>query len=196
MSKDIKVPTLGESVVEATIGKWFKNEGDAVKADEPLVELETDKVTVEVPAPASGKLEKIVAATGTTVAVGALLGTIAEGAAGAQSAAPAPKPSAAPPPPAMAKPAEQPLSPAVRKAVVENKLDPAAIPGTGKDGRITKGDVITHLEKPAPSSLPDSRGTVATAPAPASTKCMALPRAFSRWPAWTSRPITARHTSS
>ena len=167
MSKDIKVPTLGESVVEATIGKWFKNEGDAVKADEPLVELETDKVTVEVPAPASGKLEKIVAAAGTTVAVGALLGTIAEGAAGAQSAAPVPKPSAAPPPPAMAKPAEQPLSPAVRKAVVENKLDPAAIPGTGKDGRITKGDVITHLEKPAPSPLPDSRGTVATAAAPA-----------------------------
>jgi 2-oxoglutarate dehydrogenase E2 component (dihydrolipoamide succinyltransferase) len=157
MSKDIKVPTLGESVVEATIGKWFKNEGDFVKADEPLVELETDKVTVEVPAPASGKLEKIVAAAGTTVTIGALLGTIAEGAAGAVSAAP---PKAAAPAPAPAKPAEQPLSPAVRKAVVENKLNPADVPGTGKDGRITKGDVIQHLEKPAAAPV-----AVAVAPA-------------------------------
>jgi 2-oxoglutarate dehydrogenase E2 component (dihydrolipoamide succinyltransferase) len=147
MSKGIKVPTLGESVVEATIGKWFKNEGDFIKADEPLVELETDKVTVEVPAPASGKLEKIVAAAGTTVTIGALLGTIAEGAAGAVSAAP-PKAAAAAPAPAPAKPAEQPLSPAVRKVVVENNINPAEVPGTGKDGRITKGDVIQHLEKP------------------------------------------------
>jgi 2-oxoglutarate dehydrogenase E2 component (dihydrolipoamide succinyltransferase) len=159
MSKDIKVPTLGESVVEATIGKWFKNEGDFVKADEPLVELETDKVTVEVPAPASGKLEKIVAAAGTTVTIGALLGTIAEGAAGAVSAAP---PKAAPAPvPTPAKPAEQPLSPAVRKAVVENKINPADVPGTGKDGRITKGDVIQHLAAPSPaisSPLPIREG--------------------------------------
>ncbi len=80
MSTDIKVPTLGESVVEATIAKWLKKEGDAVKADEPLVELETDKVAVEVPAPVSGKLEKILAQAGSTVAVGALLGSIAEGA--------------------------------------------------------------------------------------------------------------------
>jgi 2-oxoglutarate dehydrogenase E2 component (dihydrolipoamide succinyltransferase) len=163
MSKDIKVPTLGESVVEATIGKWFKQEGDSVKADEPLVELETDKVTVEVPAPASGKLEKIVAAAGTTVTIGALLGTIAEGAAGAVSAAP---PKAAAPAPALApaKPAEQTLSPAVRKAVVENKINPADVPGTGKDGRITKGDVISHLEKPvaapvAAVSAPAAHGT-------------------------------------
>jgi 2-oxoglutarate dehydrogenase E2 component (dihydrolipoamide succinyltransferase) len=156
MSKDIKVPTLGESVVEATIGKWFKNEGDFVKADEPLVELETDKVTVEVPAPTSGKLEKIVALAGTTVTIGALLGTIAEGAAGAS--APAPKKaeaaSAVTPAPA-AKAANETLSPAVRKAVVENKINPVDISGTGKDGRITKGDVITHLETPvAPPPLP------------------------------------------
>ena len=151
MSKDIKVPTLGESVVEATIGKWFKNEGDFVKADEPLVELETDKVTVEVPAPVSGKLEKIVAAAGTTVTIGALLGTIAEGAASAVSAAP---PKAAAPAPAPAKPAEQTLSPAVRKAVVENKINPTDVPGSGKDGRITKGDVIQHLEKPAAPPAP------------------------------------------
>jgi 2-oxoglutarate dehydrogenase E2 component (dihydrolipoamide succinyltransferase) len=151
MSKDIKVPTLGESVVEATIGKWFKNEGDFVKADEPLVELETDKVTVEVPAPASGKLEKIIAAAGTTVTIGALLGSIAEGEAGAAAVAPKKveaAPSLAPAP--AAKPAEQTLSPAVRKAVVENQINPATIAGTGKDGRITKGDVITHLAVPSP----------------------------------------------
>ncbi len=150
MSKDIKVPTLGESVVEATIGKWFKNEGDVVKADEPLVELETDKVTVEVPAPASGKLEKIVALAGTTVTIGALLGTIAEGTAGTATAAPK-KAEAAPTlaPAPVAKAANETLSPAVRKAVVENNLNPADVSGTGKDGRITKGDVITHLEKPA-----------------------------------------------
>jgi 2-oxoglutarate dehydrogenase E2 component (dihydrolipoamide succinyltransferase) len=167
MSKDIKVPTLGESVVEATIAKWFKQEGEAVKADEPLVELETDKVTVEVPAPASGKLEKIVAAAGSTVAVGALLGTIAEGAAGTAAAAPAPKPAAAAPPPLTppaTRAAEQTLSPAVRKAVVENKLDPAEIPGSGKDGRITKGDVITHLEKPA-APVPPSAPPAPVAPA-------------------------------
>jgi 2-oxoglutarate dehydrogenase E2 component (dihydrolipoamide succinyltransferase) len=167
MSKDIKVPTLGESVVEATIAKWFKQEGEAVKADEPLVELETDKVTVEVPAPASGKLEKIVAAAGSTVAVGALLGSIAEGAAGAAATAPAPRPAAAPPPPITppaARAAEQTLSPAVRKAVVENKLNPADIPGSGKDDRITKGDVITHLEKPA-APVPPSAPPAPVAPA-------------------------------
>jgi 2-oxoglutarate dehydrogenase E2 component (dihydrolipoamide succinyltransferase) len=163
MSTDIKVPTLGESVVEATIGKWFKQEGEAVKADEPLVELETDKVTVEVPAPASGKLEKIVAAAGTTVAVGALLGSIAEGAAGTvAAAAPAPKktepaPTLTPPP---AKAAEPTLSPAVRKAVVENSINPADVSGTGRDGRITKGDVIQHMEKPVAAP-------VAAAPVPA-----------------------------
>jgi 2-oxoglutarate dehydrogenase E2 component (dihydrolipoamide succinyltransferase) len=171
MSKDIKVPTLGESVVEATIGKWFKKEGDAVVADEPLVELETDKVTVEVPAPASGKLEKIVAAAGTTVAVGALLGSIAEGAAGAAPAAAAPAPAKTeapkPAPVAAAPAAAQPLSPAVRKAVVENQINPADVAGTGKDGRITKGDVIQHLEKPAaPSPIPASRaGAGTSAPA-------------------------------
>ena len=145
MSTEIKVPTLGESVTEATIAKWFKNEGDTVKIDEPLVELETDKVTVEVPAPVSGRLEKIVAAAGSTIAVGALLGSIAEGAAG--TSAPKAEAAKSPPPPA-AKPAET-LSPAVRKAVVENKLDTSAIPGTGKDGRITKGNVIDHMAKPA-----------------------------------------------
>jgi 2-oxoglutarate dehydrogenase E2 component (dihydrolipoamide succinyltransferase) len=158
MAKEIRVPALGESVTEATIAKWFRQAGEAVKADEPLVELETDKVTVEVPAPASGKLSSIDASPGTTVNVGALLGMIEEGAAGTAAApvkaAEAPKKAEAPAP--AAKAAEAPLSPAVRKMVEENKVDTSAVPGTGKDGRITKGDVIAHLEKPA-----------APAPAPA-----------------------------
>jgi 2-oxoglutarate dehydrogenase E2 component (dihydrolipoamide succinyltransferase) len=156
MSKEIRVPALGESVTEATIAKWFKNEGDAVKADEPLVELETDKVTVEVPAPASGKLEKINVLAGTTVNVGALLGSILEGAAGATAAVAAQAAPVAAPALVAAKPAEQTLSPAVRKAVVENNLNVSDIAGTGKDGRITKGDVIASLEKPvapAPKSV-------------------------------------------
>ena len=157
MNKEIRVPALGESVTEATIAKWFKNIGDAVKADEPMVELETDKVTVEVPAPTSGKLSSISAASGSTVKVGALLGAIEEGAAGAAA-----KPAAAAPVAAkVAEPvkAETPLSPAVRKIVAENKLEPANIPATGRDGRLTKGDVIEQLSKaivmpaaaPAPS---------------------------------------------
>jgi 2-oxoglutarate dehydrogenase E2 component (dihydrolipoamide succinyltransferase) len=151
MAKEIRVPALGESVTEATIAKWFKNVGDAVKADEPMVELETDKVTVEVPAPASGKLSSISVAAGTTVNVGALLGSIEEGAAGA-TAAPAPAKAAvsAAAPLKAAEPVkvETPLSPAVRKMVVENKVEPASVAATGKDGRITKGDVIDHLAKP------------------------------------------------
>ncbi|MBM3520191.1 MAG: 2-oxoglutarate dehydrogenase complex dihydrolipoyllysine-residue succinyltransferase [Alphaproteobacteria bacterium] len=166
MTKDIRVPALGESVSEATIGKWFRAEGEAVKADEPLVELETDKVTVEVPAPASGRLIKIAAAAGATVNVGALLGTIEAGAAGST--------------PAVAKPAEAParkveaaslqappLSPAVRKLAEENKLDTAALAGTGKDGRITKGDVIEQLEKPA---SPPPAPLAVKAPAPPSVE--------------------------
>ncbi len=164
MAKEIRVPALGESVTEATIAKWFKNVGDAVKADEPMVELETDKVTVEVPAPASGKLTSIAAAAGTTVNVGALLGAIEEGAAGAAAKPAAAAPVAAPAPVKIAEPvkAEAPLSPAVRKIVTENKLDPTAIPATGRDGRLTKGDVIEQLARPAaaPASLP------AAAPAP------------------------------
>ncbi len=163
MAKEIRVPALGESVTEATIAKWFKKAGEAVKADEPLVELETDKVTVEVPAPASGKLSSISAEPGVTVNVGALLGMIEEGAAGAApaKAAEAPKKAEAAAP---AKTAEQTLSPAVRKIVEENKVDTAAVAGTGKDGRLTKGDVIAHLEKPAAEAKPL---VIPAAPAPA-----------------------------
>ena len=158
MNKEIRVPALGESVTEATIAKWFKNVGDTVKADEPMVELETDKVTVEVPAPASGKLSAIAAASGSTVKVGALLGAIEEGAAGNSTAKPA---AVAPVAAKVAEPTkvETPLSPAVRKIVTENQIDPASVAGTGKDGRLTKGDVLEQLSKPA--AMP------AAAPAPA-----------------------------
>src|SRR5580704_9321461 len=144
---EIRVPTLGESVTEATIGKWFKKPGDAVAVDEPLVELETDKVTIEVPAPAAGVLGDIAAKDGDTVAVGAVLGQIKEGA-GAAPAKAAPQPAAQPtPPPAPPKPAaapaaDKPLAPSVRKIATETGIDATAMSGTGKDGRVTKGDML------------------------------------------------------
>ncbi len=173
MLKEIRVPQLGESVTEATIGKWFKAQGDAVKVDEPLVELETDKVTVEVPAPAGGVLASIAAQPGQTVNVGALLGAIEEGAAGAVAAKPAakaeePKKAAEPAPAAAAE--AKPLSPAVRKIVEENKIDPSSIAGTGKDGRLTKGDVLGEIAKPA--VLPPVVAPPA-APAPAAPRAPA-----------------------
>src|SRR3954468_22502527 len=140
---EIRVPTLGESVTEATIGRWFKKAGDAVAVDEPLVELETDKVTIEVPAPSAGTLGEIVAKDGETVAVGALLGQITDGAAPAKSAAApaaakeAPKPAAAPPaaapaPAVKAAPSDAPLAPSVRKISAESGIDAATVPGSGK----------------------------------------------------------------
>ncbi len=168
MAKEIRVPALGESVTEATIAKWFRQAGESVKADEPLVELETDKVTVEVPAPASGKLASIDAAAGSTVNVGALLGMIEEGAAGAAPAKAAEAPAAKKAEPVAAAKSDAPLSPAVRKMVDENKVDTAAVAGTGKDGRITKGDVIAHLEKPAAPAAAEAKPLVIpAAPAPA-----------------------------
>jgi 2-oxoglutarate dehydrogenase E2 component (dihydrolipoamide succinyltransferase) len=154
MTIEIRVPVLGESVTEATVAKWFKGVGDAVALDEPLVELETDKVTLEVPASASGTLGAIDADEGVTVEAGALLGAIAEGAgAPVTKAAAAPAPAAeapvAPPPFTAAAPGEAvtiELSPAVRRLASENNFDPAAIKGTGKGGRITKGDVLAAIE--------------------------------------------------
>lgn len=148
----IVVPTLGESVSEATVAKWLKKEGEAVKADEPLVELETDKVTLEVNAPAAGVVSRILVAAGGTVGVGALLGEITAGAVANDAAKPAP---AAAPAPAAVKPAPvaapaAPLqSPAVRKIAGDTGLNPAAVPGTGKDGRVTKGDMLQALQSPA-----------------------------------------------
>src|SRR5689334_18748627 len=123
---DIRVPALGESVTEATIGKWFKRPGDPVAVDEPLVELETDKVTIEVPAPAAGVLSDIAAKDGETVAVGALLGQIKEGASAAPKTAPpaaakpAEAPKLAPAPAPAAKAAEMPAPPSVRKLAAES----------------------------------------------------------------------------
>src|SRR5438876_8902056 len=138
---EIRVPTLGESVTEATIGKWFKKPGDPVAVDEPLVELETDKVTIEVPAPAAGVLAEIHAKDGDTVAPGALLGQIKEGAGAAPAkAAPAAKPPAPgrPAAPAAAKPAAaDALAPSVRRLAAESGVAPATVPGTGRDGRVT-----------------------------------------------------------
>ncbi|HVV28619.1 MAG TPA: 2-oxoglutarate dehydrogenase complex dihydrolipoyllysine-residue succinyltransferase [Rhizomicrobium sp.] len=168
MTVEIKVPAMGESVTEATISKWFKKEGDAVKRDEPLLELETDKVTVEVPSPADGAIESIAAQAGATVTVGALLGAIAEGQAG--KAAPAPKPAApakteapkpaAAPAPAAAPKADVPAMPAARRIAEESGIPLSSVPGTGRDGRVTKGDMLEALEaRQAPAR--------AAAPAPA-----------------------------
>jgi 2-oxoglutarate dehydrogenase E2 component (dihydrolipoamide succinyltransferase) len=159
---EIRVPTLGESVTEATIGRWFKKAGDEVKVDEPLVELETDKVTIEVPAPTAGVLSDIAVKDGETVAVGALLGEIKPGAGAPASAAPpkaAPQASAAPAPqpprPAAAKApaANIPLAPSVRKLSTETGVDPVAVAGTGKDGRVTKGDMLAEIERAAAQPL-------------------------------------------
>jgi len=182
MSIEIKVPAMGESVTEATVARWFKKEGDAVARDEPLLELETDKVTVEVPAPADGAIESISVKAGDTVQVGAVLGAIAEGKAGALSVVTARNPQAAAPavpqtPPApkpVATPAPRPVEaqrpatdgvavmPSVRRIAEENRLDPESVSGTGRDGRVTKGDMLSALEaraatrdvKPAPAPVP------------------------------------------
>src|SRR5690242_8826967 len=132
---DIRVPTLGESVTEATVGKWFKQPGDAVAVDEPLVELETDKVTLEVPAPAAGVLSDIAVKNGDTVAVGALLGQIKEGVGAApKAAALAAKPAESPrPAPAVPqKPAEMPVPPSGRKLAAESGLDPSNVSESGR----------------------------------------------------------------
>ncbi len=169
---EIRVPTLGELVTEATIGKWFKQPGDPVAVDEPLVELETDKVTIEVPAPAAGVLGEIAAKDGETVAVGALLGQIREGAAAPSKTAPAslgrpdqktdttapinaaeeePRPR----PDTVSKPAQPPtLAPSVRKLAAESGMDVSTVPGSGKDGRVTKGDMLAAIERAAAAPTP------------------------------------------
>ena len=177
---DINVPTLGESITEATVTKWLKGVGDAVGADEALVELETDKVSIEVNAPAAGIVTEIAAAEGSDVAVGALLCRV--GKAGDAVAAAPPKPAAKQakeaPQPTVSRPAVQTapaheqsaasksdaapaLSPAVRRLIAEHGLDPATIAASGKDGRLTKGDVLAHLET---AKSPPPKAAVAAAP--------------------------------
>ena len=164
MATEIRVPTLGESVSEATVGTWFKKVGDAIKADEPILELETDKVTIEVPAPASGTLSEIVAQAGETVGLGALLGQIAEGAAAAApaaapaAAAPAKvaEPVAAAPAAPAAAPSSMPPAPAAAKMLAENNISAEQVDGSGKRGQVLKGDVIAAVAKgvSAPAAAP------------------------------------------
>ena len=160
MSIEIRVPGLGESVTEATVAKWLKNPGDAVRADEPLVELETDKVTVEVPAPSAGVLSEIRVQPGTTIAVGGILGTIGEGAGAAAPPPPKPQPlPSASPKPAPAQPARAPaatpvMAPSARKLAEEANIAPGAVAGTGRDGRVMKGDVLAAIEARASEPRP------------------------------------------
>lgn len=174
MSNEIRVPTLGESVTEATIGQWFKKPGEAIAADEPLVELETDKVTVEVPAPAAGVMGEILVQEGDTVEVGALLGTVGEGdgAAPAKPAA-AEKPAAAAPAPAGKEtggggaPAVA-AAPSAAKMLAENNLSADQVAGSGKRGQVLKGDVLEALETGtrAPASTPAARAPSSADDAP------------------------------
>jgi 2-oxoglutarate dehydrogenase E2 component (dihydrolipoamide succinyltransferase) len=150
MATEIRVPTLGESISEATVGKWFKQRGEAVKADEPLVELETDKVTLEVNAPAAGVLTEIVAETGRTVAIGALLGGLSAVDASAAPAPPRPTPA---PAPKAAAPTAMPPAPAAARIASENALDLAGVAGSGKRGQVLKGDALDALAR-APAARP------------------------------------------
>jgi 2-oxoglutarate dehydrogenase E2 component (dihydrolipoamide succinyltransferase) len=190
MSTEIRVPTLGESVTEATIGQWFKKVGDTVAADEPIVELETDKVTIEVPAPAAGVLEAIAAEAGATVDVGALLGAIGGAGAGAATAAPAAAPApaktevpaanAAGPEPIKPAGTTMPPAPSAQKLINESGVNGADIDGSGKRGQVLKEDVLAALAKPAVAEAP-AVAQAAPAAAPAvkaeAPKAPAAPRA-------------------
>ncbi len=166
MAIEIRVPTLGESISEATVGKWFKQRGDAVRADEPLVELETDKVTLEVNAPSAGVLTEIAAETGQTVAIGALLGGLT---AGGASSAPASASSASASPPASSAPKAAPVpsamppAPSAAKMASENAIDLSAVAGSGKRGQVLKSDVLDEISR-TPASKP---AAPISAPAPA-----------------------------
>ncbi|MBA3940242.1 MAG: dihydrolipoyllysine-residue succinyltransferase [Sphingopyxis sp.] len=180
MSTEVKVPALGESVTEATIGEWLKKPGEAVALDEPIASLETDKVAVEVPSPVAGVMGQQLAAVGDTVNVGATIATVEAGGAAAAAApaaaAPAPAPAkaeAAAPAPAATAPAGEgvdtvtTMSPAVRRLVLEHGVDPTKIQGTGKDGRLTKEDVLAAANN-APAAAP-APAAAAPAPAPAAS---------------------------
>ncbi|ABQ67662.1 2-oxoglutarate dehydrogenase E2 component [Rhizorhabdus wittichii RW1] len=182
MATDVVVPTLGESITEATLGQWLKKPGEAVKADEPIASLETDKVSVEVPAPTAGVIAELVVGEGDTVNVGAVIARIDAGATASTAATPAVEDrnaigqaeAAAPAEPAAA-PVEDAgdpvtLSPSVRRAVLEHGVDPSKIKGTGKDGRLTKDDVIAAAKtqpKPAAAAAAPAAAPVAAAAAPA-----------------------------
>ncbi|MEI9927933.1 MAG: 2-oxoglutarate dehydrogenase complex dihydrolipoyllysine-residue succinyltransferase [Sphingomonas sp.] len=173
MATEVKVPTLGESITEATLGEWLKAPGDPVRADEPIASLETDKVSVEVPSPVAGVMGAQRVKVGDTVLVGGVIAEVEAG--GATAAAPAPAPLAAPAEPVAAPaPAAEveaaALSPSVRRAILEHHVDPTTVQGTGRDGRITKEDVVaaaTSKGAPAPAPAPSSAPSSVPAPAPA-----------------------------
>jgi 2-oxoglutarate dehydrogenase E2 component (dihydrolipoamide succinyltransferase) len=177
MTTEVTVPILGESVSEASIGQWLKQPGDPVALDEAIASLETDKVAIEVTAPAAGTMGVQLAKEGDTVLVGAVIATIeAGGAASAPAPAPAPAiaPAAAPAPAAAASEATT-LSPSVRRAVLEHGIDPASVKGTGKDGRITKEDVLTAAASKAAPAAAATAPASAPAPAPANAPAPAAP---------------------
>ncbi len=170
MAIEIKVPQLPESVADATLVTWHKQVGQAVSRDENLADLETDKVVLEVPAPVNGVLKELKIVAGTSVTSGQVLAVFEEGAAPTAAAASAPKAAAPAPAPAAAKAASagnDKLAPSVRRMVEEKQLDPAKIPASGRDGRLTKGDVVDFLDKPA-TAAPSSANKSAAAPAAAS----------------------------
>ena len=182
MSIEVKVPQLPESVQDATLVSWHKQAGDAVSRDENLVDIETDKVVLEVPAPTAGVLKEIRVKNGTSVAAGQVIAVLEEGVAAAAAPRPEAKPASAPATasaaaPASVKPAsmpadagsDMPLSPSVRRLVEENKLDPSRIAGSGRDGRLTKGDVLDYISKgpaAAPARVPAPAVTTPAARAP------------------------------
>src|SRR4051812_19630158 len=189
MATEVKVPTLGESITEATLGQWLKKPGDPVKADEPIASLETDKVAVEVPSPVAGVMGDQLVKVGDTVAVGAAIARIEAGS-GAAAAAPAAVASTPVNPPGPGENIEisdeaeagsdeggeggnLTLSPAVRRIVLEHHLDPSKIKGTGKDGRLTKDDVLAAAAKakeaapPPPPPQPAPAAAAAPPPPPA-----------------------------
>ena len=187
MPTDVKVPALGESITEATVGQWLKSPGDAVAIDEPIVSLETDKVSVEVPSPVAGTLAEQTVKVGDTVAVGALIARIGDSSSPAQgthqsSTLMGPK-AGVQAPQAKAEPVEANdaalrLSPAVRRAVLENHIDPSTIKGSGKDGRLTKDDVLAAAKvkgEVAPPSAPAQAETAARAPAQAGAPAASAP---------------------
>ena len=189
MATDVQVPALGESITEGTLAQWLKKPGEAVNADEPIATLETDKVSVDVPSPAGGILSETLANEGDTVAVGAIIARIdANAAAGAAAPAPAAAPAAAAPAPSVSAPEPTPapaegedpvttLSPAVRRAVLEHHVDPSKIKGTGKDGRLTKDDVLAAAQAQTsggPVHEPEARAPAA-APQPSSPAPAAQP---------------------
>ncbi|MEQ1649677.1 MAG: 2-oxoglutarate dehydrogenase complex dihydrolipoyllysine-residue succinyltransferase [Hyphomicrobiaceae bacterium] len=180
MAIEIKVPTLGESVTEATIGKWFKKAGDAIKVDEPLCELETDKVTVEVPAPSAGVLAEIIAEAGTTVAVGSVLGLIKEGAGGQAATTATAVPKTVAPAVAVAAarvatpaiaPSSMPPSPSARRVLDEKGLSAADVQGSGRRGQVLKEDAMT-ASAPAARAVPAPTPVLYTSMAPAAAPAM------------------------